>query len=325
MYPASMTKIMTMILVMEAIKENKITLDTIVIGSKNASKQPGSSIFLSENEKISVRDLLKGVCIASGNDASYQLAEKVSGTESLFVKEMNNKAKELNLKNTNFMNTTGLPDKGHYSSAFDIITMSSYLINNYPEILEYTKIYEDYLRKDSDKPFWLVNTNKLVKSHPDIDGLKSGWTEEALYCLSSTMMRDNQRFISVVMGCESVEKRNEDTISLLEYGLSNYESVKIYDKNKIVYSHYDIRYNPTTIDVILNKDIYILKKKNEELKEVNYNIVLKKDYLKNLNNAGTLELIYDNKIYSKHNLVIEDKINKNSILEIFKNLVKEYI
>jgi D-alanyl-D-alanine carboxypeptidase (penicillin-binding protein 5/6) len=238
---------------------------------------------------------------------------------------MNNKVKELNLKNTNFMNTTGLPDKGHYSSAFDIITMSSYLINNYPEILEYTKIYEDYLRKDSDKPFWLVNTNKLVKSHPDIDGLKSGWTEEALYCLSSTMMRDNQRFISVVMGCESVEKRNEDTISLLEYGLSNYESVKIYDKNKIVYSHYDIRYNPTTIDVILNKDIYILKKKNEELKEVNYNIVLKKDYLKNLNNAGTLELIYDNKIYSKHNLVIEEKINKNSILEIFKNLVKEYI
>lgn len=159
--PASMTKIMTLILIMENIESGRLNWNDIVVVSSNAASMGGSQIFLETNEMMSVEDLVKGICIASGNDAAVALAEKIAGTESAFVKLMNDKAKELGLKNTNFVNVTGLDDDNHYSSAYDMAIMARELIKH-DKILEFSSIYEDYLRKNTDKSFWLVNTNKPV-------------------------------------------------------------------------------------------------------------------------------------------------------------------
>lgn len=159
--PASMTKIMSLILIMENIENGNLKWNDIVVVSKNASSMGGSQIFLETNEMMTVEDLVKGICIASGNDATVALAEKIAGTEKAFVKLMNDKAKSLGLRNTNFMNSTGLDAEGHYSSAYDMSIMAHELVRH-EKILEFSSIYEDYLRKNTAKKFWLVNTNKVV-------------------------------------------------------------------------------------------------------------------------------------------------------------------
>ncbi|MBQ8207092.1 MAG: D-alanyl-D-alanine carboxypeptidase [Bacilli bacterium] len=159
--PASMTKIMSLILIMENIENGNLNWNDIVVVSKNASSMGGSQIFLETNEMMSVEDLVKGICIASGNDATVALAEKIAGTEKAFVKLMNDKAKSLGLKNTNFVNATGLDAEGHYSTAFDMSVMAKELVKH-EKILEFSSIYEDYLRKNTSNSFWLVNTNKVV-------------------------------------------------------------------------------------------------------------------------------------------------------------------
>ena len=159
--PASMTKIMSLIIIMENIENGNLKWDEMVTVSENASSMGGSQIFLETGEQMSVRDLVKGICIASGNDATYALAERIAGTEEMFVKLMNDKAKELGLKNTNFKNSTGLDAENHYSSAYDMSVMARELIRH-DEILEFSGTYEDYLREGTDKSFWLVNTNKVV-------------------------------------------------------------------------------------------------------------------------------------------------------------------
>ena len=161
MAPASMTKIMSLILIMENIESGRLNWNDIVVVSKNASSMGGSQIFLETNEMMSVEDLVKGICIASGNDATVALAEKIAGTEGAFVKLMNDKARELGLKNTNFVNATGLDAENHYSTAYDMAIMAKELIRH-EKILEFSSIYEDYLRKNTDNSFWLVNTNKVV-------------------------------------------------------------------------------------------------------------------------------------------------------------------
>ena len=159
--PASMTKIMSLILIMENIESGRLNWNDIVVVSKNAASMGGSQIFLEVNEMMSVEDLVKGICIASGNDATVALAEKIAGTEAAFVKLMNDKVKKLGLKNTNFVNATGLDANNHYSTAYDMAMMARELIKH-DKILEFSSIYEDYLRKNTDNSFWLVNTNKVV-------------------------------------------------------------------------------------------------------------------------------------------------------------------
>lgn len=159
--PASMTKIMSLIIIMENIENGNLNWNEMITVSENASSMGGSQIFLETGEQMSVRDLVKGICIASGNDATVALAERISGTEEMFVKLMNDKAKELDLKNTNFKNSTGLDAENHYSSAYDMSVMARELIRH-EEILEYSSTYEDYLREGTDRSFWLVNTNKVV-------------------------------------------------------------------------------------------------------------------------------------------------------------------
>lgn len=225
--PASITKIMTMVLIMEALDEGRIKLTDKVSTSEYAASMGGSQIFLEPGEEMTVQDMLKGIALASGNDASVAMAEKLAGTEQEFVRMMNDKAKQLGLKNTHFVNPNGLPAADHYTSAHDIAIMSKELLKH-REITQYTGLYQDYLRKDSDKPFWLVNTNKLVRFYSGADGLKTGYTSEAKFCLSATAMRDGFRIIAVVMGEPNTKTRNAEVSQLFDYAFAQYTNLPIF-------------------------------------------------------------------------------------------------
>ena len=218
--PASVTKVMTLLLVMEALESGKYKLDDIVTVSAKAASMGGSQVFLEEGERISVEDLIKATVIASGNDASVVLAELTAGSESSFVRLMNQRAQELGLKNTFFENTTGLDDSTtkHLSCAADIATMSRELIKH-ELILEYSSIWQDSIRNGE---FTLTNTNRLVRYYEGCNGLKTGSTDKAGYCISATAKRGNMQLIAVVMGAETRDERNEVARELLDYGFANF-------------------------------------------------------------------------------------------------------
>ena len=222
--PASITKIMTMILVFEAIESGKITMQDEVVTSAHAKSMGGSQVFLEEGEIQTVETLLKCVAVASGNDASVALAEFVAGTEEEFVVRMNEKAAELGMVNTHFVDCCGLTDSPeHYTTARDIATMSRYLIHNYPEVYDFTTIWmEDIVHSTNrgDSVFTLSSTNKLLKQYPYTTGLKTGFTSTAKYCISATAKKDNISLIAVVMAAETSDLRNKDAISLFNYGFS---------------------------------------------------------------------------------------------------------
>ncbi|MCZ8512871.1 D-alanyl-D-alanine carboxypeptidase [Paenibacillus filicis] len=225
--PASITKIMTMLLIMEALDEGKIKMDEKVRTSEYAASMGGSQIFLEPGEEMTVQDMLKGIAMASGNDASVAMAEKLAGSEEAFVRMMNERSAQLGMKNTHFSNPNGLPAESHYSSAYDIALMSKELMKH-EEITQFTGVYQDYLRKDTPKPFWLVNTNKLVRFYSGADGLKTGYTSEAKFCLSATAKRDNFRIIAVVMGEPDTKTRNAEVTKLFDYSFSQYTNLPIY-------------------------------------------------------------------------------------------------
>lgn len=221
--PASMTKVMSMLLIMEAIDNGSLSLDDDVTISENAASMGGSQVYLQAGETYKVKELLKGIAVASGNDAVVAMAEKISGTVSDFVARMNERAKELGAVNTHFVNPHGLDAEDHYTTAYDIALMAFELLKH-PTILEYTSIYEDYLQKNDGSSIWLVNTNKLVRFYDGVDGLKTGFTATAGYCLTATAKKNNLRLISVVMGAETSDKRSSDTTSLLNYGFNTYKT-----------------------------------------------------------------------------------------------------
>ena len=218
--PASVTKIMTLLIVMEAIEEGRISYDDIVVASANACSMGGSQIYLEQGERMSVEDLLKSVIIASANDAAVALAEHVAGTEEEFVKAMNDKAKELGMKNTCFENTNGLDDttQNHLTSAMDIAIMSRELIKH-KKITEYSSIWMDTIRNGA---FGLTNTNRLVKYYEGATGLKTGSTSKAGFCISATATRNGMTLIAVIMGSSSRDARNSAAVALLNYGFSNF-------------------------------------------------------------------------------------------------------
>ena len=229
--PASMTKMMGLYLVMDAIQNNDIKLDDKVKCSLEASKIGGSQIYLKENEEITVDELIKSVCIASANDAMYLLGETVSGSNDSFVQLMNETSKKFELKNTNFTNVMGFDDANHYSTAFDMGIIAHNLLKSHKDlILKYTSMNEDYIRKDTDNPFWLVNTNKLLGDYEGLDGLKTGYTHESKYCLTATANKNNLRLIAVTMKANTIKERSSDIKALLNYGYSNYKSVKVLGK-----------------------------------------------------------------------------------------------
>lgn len=217
---ASMTKMVAQILILENIEAGKIKWTDIVTVSKNAADMGGSQIYLSANEKMSVRDLFKGISMASANDATVAMAEYIGGSEEKFVKKMNQKVKDLGLKNTVFQNCTGLDEEGHFSSAYDMALIARELLSH-KEILDFSSVYEDYLRVNTPNKFWLVNTNKLVRLYDGADGLKTGHTDNAGYCLAATAKKDGMRLIAIVLGESSAQQRNSETTTLLDYGFNN--------------------------------------------------------------------------------------------------------
>jgi len=227
---ASITKIMTMLLVMEAIAENKISLNDVVVASENAAGMGGSQVYLAVGEEFTVHDMLKAVAVHSANDASVALAEHVAGSEGVFVSMMNEKAKELGMTNTNFLDCSGLTDEGHYSTAHDIAIMARELITKYPLIMEYTTIKHDTFRNGT---FDLDNTNHLIGKYRGMTGLKTGFTNAAGFCLAATASRDGLDLISVILGAESMSLRFSETAKMLDYGFSNYEIMRIERKGAI--------------------------------------------------------------------------------------------
>lgn len=217
--PASVTKVMTLLLTMEAIDAGQLSYDTVITASAHACSMGGSQIWLEENEQMTVDDMLKAVCVVSANDCAVALAEAVAGSEEAFVEKMNQRAKELGMNDTTFKNATGLPAEGHVTSAWDIALMSRELILNHPDIRNYTTIWMDSLRDGKSE---LVNTNKLIRFYEGATGLKTGSTDSALYCLSGTAERDGMELIAVIMKAPTSAQRFDDAKALLSYGFSTY-------------------------------------------------------------------------------------------------------
>lgn len=273
---ASMTKMVSQILILDAIREGKINWDDVVTVSQNAADMGGSQIYLSVGEKISIRDLFKGISMASANDATVQMAEVLAGTESSFVNMMNKKVQEIGLKHTQFKNCTGLDEEGHYSSAYDMAMIARELIVNYPEILEFSSVYEDYLREDTKNKFWLVNTNKLVRFYDGADGLKTGHTDAAKYCLAATAKKNDLRFIAIVLGEEDSKTRNQEVMELLDYGFNNYRMNLLKSKDEVVKTMPLDKATKSKVSFVPVSDIGILSKVSEQKKKYTYDVKLDK-------------------------------------------------
>lgn len=324
--PASMTKIMSMLLIMEALDKGQIKLTDNINISEKAASMGGSQLFLQPNSTAKVEDLLKGIAIASGNDAVVAMAEKIGGTEEKFVDMMNKKAKELGLKNTSFKNPHGLDAEGHYTSARDMAIMAKELIKH-EKILNYTSIYEEYLTKSDGTQLWMVNTNKLVKFYEGADGLKTGYTSTAGYCLTATAFKNGMRLISVVMGEDNSANRSSDTVNLLNYGFNSYKLNTIVSTN-------------TNIGKIkINKgknEILKLKVKENVTELLNVNEQSKKYTLETkLNNVsapvkigdkvGILKIKYKGKTLKTVDLTIASNVKKANLWDLYKRNAKMII
>ena len=276
-YPASMTKMMGMFIVLEKIKIGKIKYDDVVIVSENASSMGGSQVFLEAGEQITVNDLFKAICIASANDAIVALGEYAYGSEENFIKEMNTMAKKLGMNDTNFINATGFHDPNHYTTANDMATLALALLTNHKDdVLKYTSMYEAYIRENTEKPFWLVNTNKLVKFYEGLDGLKTGYTSSSRYNLTATAERNGLRFITVIMDAETSSSRNADTTNLMNHGFNNYKVVTLYKKGETITSHTFHNAKTQNTPIIVKEDITYVTKKNEQPTTMNVTVEIEK-------------------------------------------------
>ena len=315
--PASMTKIGSMLLIMEAIDSGKLSLDDEVTISEEAASMGGSQIFLEAGEVYKVHDLLKGIAIASGNDAVVALAEKVAGSQGEFVDRMNERFKELGASNTNFVNAHGLDAEGHYSTARDMATIARELLKH-EKILEYTSIYEEYLEKNDGTKTWLVNTNKLVRFYDGVDGLKTGFTETAGYCLTATAKKDNFRLISVVMGEDSSENRSSDTVKLLNYGFNTYKINTIKTTDEILGKVRVEGGKVNQAEIVLLNDATELLKNTADVSNYEFNLKVKtiKAPVKKGDIVGTAEIIDNNgNIIDEVDVTVKEDIKKATLLD----------
>jgi D-alanyl-D-alanine carboxypeptidase (penicillin-binding protein 5/6) len=321
--PASMTKIMTMLLIMEEIEKGKLSLKDKVRASEYAASMGGSQIFLEPGEEMTVDEMLKGIAIASGNDASVAMAEHIAGSEEAFVEMMNKKAKDLGLKNTNFQNPTGLPADNHYSTAYDMAVMAKELMK-YPLIRKYTGKYEDYLRQNSEKKFWLVNTNKLVRFYPGVDGVKTGFTTEARYCLTASAMKNGMRVIAVVMGAPTSKVRNAQVTKLLDYAYAHYTTKQLYKKDQPIATVKVNRGSEKQVSLVAADNVSILAKKGESIDKVKKQVIMEKKVkapVKKGDALGTLVLRNGDAIISKTSLVASEDIDEASWWQLFKRTI----
>ncbi len=315
---ASMTKMVAQIIILENIESGKIKWDDIVTASANASGMGGSQIYLTTGEEMTVLDMMKGISMASANDATVAMAEFIAGTEVEFVEMMNKKVEELGLKNTHFKNCTGLDEDDHYSSAYDMAVIARELLKH-EKILEFSSVYEDYLREDTDNKFWLVNTNKLVRFYEGADGLKTGHTDAAKYCLAATAKRDDLRLIAIVLGEENSQIRNSETMSLLDYGFNNYKIEILKTTEDIVKEISLDKATSSKISLVPLNDIAILSKKSEDTKKYTYDIKITNNNLPLKIGDEVGKIIVkdsDNKKIKEEILTVTENVDKLNFLEL---------
>ncbi|RII34481.1 D-alanyl-D-alanine carboxypeptidase [Clostridium chromiireducens] len=320
--PASVTKIMTMLLTMEAVDSGKIKIDDKVTCSENAKKMGGSTMLLDTGEIRTVEELLKGVAIASGNDAAVALAEYLGGTEADFVNMMNKKAQELGMNNTTFKNCNGLPAEGHLSTAKDIAIMSRELLNH-PNVLKYTGTYMETISEGRKSPIELVNHNKLVRFFEGCDGLKTGFTDEAKYCISATATRNGVRMLSVIMGAPTYKIRNRDAGLLLNHGFSKYEGKKLVSKDQEIDKVYMDEQTDKFFMAMAKDDLVVILPKGEN-KELEKKIVieeLQKEY-KAGDIVGKYEVYLGDEKVGEVSIYCDRDIKKGNIIDNIKHNIK---
>jgi len=318
--PASMTKIMTMLLIMEAIDKGELSWDEKIRTSEYAASMGGSQIFLEPGEEMTTDQMLQGIAIGSGNDASVAMAERIAGSEEAFVEMMNQKVKALGFKNTKFQNATGLPAENHYSTAYDMSIMAKELLK-YKAITKYTGTYESYLRENTDKKFWLVNTNRLVKFYPGVDGLKTGFTNEAKYCLTATAQKGNMRVIAVVFGAETPKKRNAQVMKMLDYAFSQYTTKPVYNKDVELKDVQVSKGTQKKVKAVTSEPISLLTKKGEDTKAYKIKVSAEKTIaapIKKGEQLGTLKIEKNGKTIVTSPIVAQETVEKATWWQLFK-------
>lgn len=322
--PASVTKIMTMLLAMEKIDRGEMKLSDQITVSETAKKMGGSTMLLDVGEVRTVEEIIKGIGIASGNDAAVAMAEYLGGSESGFVEMMNKRAQELGMKNTTFKNCTGLPIEGHVSTAYDISIMSRELLKH-PTILKYTGTYMETISEGRKSPIELVNHNKLVRFFKGCDGLKTGFTNDAKYCISATATRDGVRMLSVIMGAPTFKIRNRDASMLMNYGFSKFESKQVATKDGDV----------EQIPMSQTGDKFIIGKAKDDLilvcpkgmgDKIEKKVVLdeSKKKIKEFDTIGYCEYYLDGELLGKVELYSDRDMRKGGIIDSVKFKVKNF-
>ena len=315
MAPASVTKIMTLLLTMEAIDSGHIAYDDIVTASAHAASMTGSGIWLEEGEQFTVDEMIKCVAVASANDCSVALAEYIAGSEPAFVAMMNERALELGMYNTNFVNCCGLEAEGHYTTAADVAIMSCELIKH-EKIFDYTTIWMDTIR---DGEFGLTNTNKLIKTYDGMKGLKTGYTSQAKYCLSAVAEREGMELIAVELGGETSESRNKDISAMLNYGFAVYSQVEISPDKPLMPVTVELGEKNSVAVKLLYEDPTVIEKRDIPLLEKNLEIAESvKAPVKKGDEIGTFSVNVDGKLFLKVPVVAAEDVEKLSVLGIWK-------
>ena len=322
--PASVTKVMTVLLIIEAIDSGKISLTDIVPCSENAAAMGGSQIWLDPQETLTVDEMLKAICVASANDCSVAMAEYIAGSESSFVSLMNNRANELGMTNTTFKNCHGLDEDGHITSSYDISLMSQELLKNHPTITNYTTIWMDSLRNEKSE---LINTNKLIKSYNGITGLKTGSTGLALYNLSASATRDNLSLIAVIMKAHSTKIRFSEAQKLLDYGFNNFSYEEFAKKDEIIKEINITRGLKQSVPVIFedNSEVLLEKGQKDKITQVLSLPDIVQAPIQKGDKIGEVSYILDDKTILTSNLVAGESIDKLNLFTIFKKVIYSWI
>ncbi|MEG0641872.1 MAG: D-alanyl-D-alanine carboxypeptidase family protein [Clostridium sp.] len=321
--PASVTKVMTMLLTIEGVDNGTFKLSDKVTISEKAKSMGGSTMFLETGEVRTVEDLLKGISVESANDAAVALSEFIGGSEQEFADIMNKRAEQLGMKNSHFVNAYGFYDKDHYTTAYDISLMSQELLKH-PKILEYTKIWMETITEGRKEPFTLTNRNKMVRHYNGCDGLKTGYIKEAMFCISATAKRGDTRMLSVIMGAPSWKERNAQAGELLDYGFSKFTSQKVVKKGDVVQEVKIPRGKPEIVKVIAKNDLIAVMEKGTKSKivpkvEMDQNISLP---LKKGDKVGKITATDGKENYGSVEIVIDSNVDKAGYIDILKDSFK---
>lgn len=322
--PASVTKIMTILLIMEAIDSGKINYSDQIPCSENASSMGGSQIWLDTKETLSVDEMLKAICVVSANDCTVAMAEYLAGSEENFVTQMNQKAKELGMNDTTFKNCHGIDEDGHVSSSYDIALMSRELLEKHPDIKKYTTIYMDSLRDGKSE---LVNTNKLIKNYRGATGLKTGSTSLALYNLSASATRNDLSLIAVIMKAPSTKDRFSEATKLLDYGFANYSCKKLANKGDLIKDVPISKGTASSVNAIIANDSSILLKKGNDSNIVQ-DINLSESITAPIHagdKLGEISYLLNDEVVATVDIIAKDSVDKMNFANMTKSIFKSWI